>query len=168
MSQPGPAQLAFGDFEHELANTRKILERVPHDKLDWRPHAKSWTLGGLALHIATLPWWFDMTAQGDEYDLGTFERQSDPKSTQEILARFEENTKGALASLHKLTPEDLGKPWTLRMGDQVYFTMPKGAVLRTFAVSHIIHHRAQLTVYLRLLDVPVPGFYGPSADEAQG
>lgn len=162
---PDTARVAFGDFEHELDNTRKVLERVPSDKLGWKPHEKSSTLGALADHVARLPWFVEIAVQQDEYDLAGWQRPPEPASTQQILRTFEERAAAAKAALKQLQTDALLDPWTLRSGDEVFFTLPRSAIVRTFAISHLIHHRAQLTIYLRLLNVPVPGLYGPSADE---
>lgn len=158
-------QIAFGDFESEMSNTRKVLERVPEDQLAWQPHAKSMTLGRLAYHIASLPWFAELAINTDEYDMAHWKPDPDPTSRQQILDRFDSTLKAANAALAKLGEDDLAKPWSLKMGDQVFFTLSKAAVLRTFAINHIVHHRAQLLVYLRSVDVPIPGLYGPSADE---
>lgn len=159
------AALGFGDFDNELSNTRKVLERVPEDKFSWKPHAKSMSLGELALHVATLPWFFEVGVRQNDHDMAGWKRPADPTTRKEILDKFEETSAEARKALAELKPEMLGQPWSLKMGEQVFFTLPRAAVLRTFALSHIIHHRAQLVVYLRLLDVPIPGLYGPSADE---
>lgn len=159
------AQLAFSDFQHELDSTRKVLERVPDDKLTWKPHDKSMSLGELADHVARLPWFLEIGVRQDEYDMANWVRPPAPSNRAEILNTFAERSAAALEAIKDVTTESLGKPWTLRMGDQVFFTIPRMSVLRTFAISHIVHHRAQLTVYLRLLNVPIPGLYGPSADE---
>jgi uncharacterized damage-inducible protein DinB len=159
------AKLGFGDFDNELANTRKVLERVPEDKLTWRPHAKSMSLGELALHVAGLPWFFDVGVRQPSHDMAGWKKPADPTTRKEIVDKFDQTSAEARKALSELKPEMLGEPWSLKMGDQVFFTLPRAAVLRTFALSHIIHHRAQLVVYLRLLDVPIPGLYGPSADE---
>ena len=158
-------QLAFSDYEHELQQTRRLLDAIPDDKLEFKPHAKSWPLGGLAQHIAQLPWWFAETVRSDEFDLAAWERLAPPKSKQEIIDRFERNAADARTALAGLTPEALERPWTLRSGSHVIFTMPKAATLRLSCISHLIHHRAQLTIYLRIVDAKVPGLYGPSADE---
>jgi uncharacterized damage-inducible protein DinB len=153
------------EFDHEVANTRKTLERVPEDKLSWKPHEKSMSLGHLARHVAEIPSWTGPTIEQDSLDLAGYKPPAEPKTRKEILDVFDKNVKAARASLEKLEDSALGKPWALKGGDQVYFSMPKGGVLRGFVFSHLIHHRAQLGVYLRLLDVPVPSIYGPSADE---
>ncbi|HEX6559815.1 MAG TPA: DinB family protein [Longimicrobiales bacterium] len=162
---PDPAKVAFGDFENELNSTRTMLERVPTDQLSWRPHEKSSTLGALAQHVANLPWFVSLGVNQDEYDMAGWQPPPDATSTKQILEQFEQQAAAATAALEKLKPEMLLESWTLRMGEQVFFTLPRVAVVRTFAISHMVHHRAQLAVYLRLLNVPVPGLYGPSADE---
>jgi uncharacterized damage-inducible protein DinB len=153
------------EFEHEMANTRKTLERVPEDKLAWKPHDRSMSLGHLARHLAEIPSWTGPTIEQDSLDMAGYKQPAEPKSRKEILDAFDQNVKAARAALDKLQDAWLGKPWTLKSGEQVYFSLPKGGVLRGFVFSHIIHHRAQLGVYLRLLNVPVPSIYGPSADE---
>ena len=157
-------EIAFADVQHEMDNTRRILERIP-ENLTFQPHTRSGTLGNLAQHVATLPSLFERVASVDEVDLMKWQRPPQLDKASEILALFDESRDKAMAALEKMTDDDLSKTWTLRMGEQVIFSMPRFSALRTFAISHIVHHRAQLSVYLRLLDVPVPGLYGPSADE---
>ncbi len=157
------------EFDHEMANTRKTLERVPDDKFDWKPHEKSMTLGGLATHLSNIPGWTAMTFAGDELDIappGQPEYREDPKqSREEVLAAFDQNVASARAALEAATDENWQGKWTLLNRGNPIFTLPRAAVIRGFVLSHSIHHRAQLGVYLRLLDVPVPSIYGPSADE---
>lgn len=157
--------LIFGDLDNELNNTRKVLERVPEDKLSWKPHEKSMSLGSLAVHIANLPWFFDLGVRQDGYNFVNFKGHTPLEKTADIVATFDEKAATARAAIADLEAGKLGDKWTLASGDHEIFTIPRVAVLRTFAMSHIIHHRAQLIVYLRLLDVPIPGLYGPSADE---
>lgn len=157
----------LAEFDQEMANTRKALERVPDEKLSFKPHEKSYSLLELASHVANLPTWTSVTLTTTELDLDEpWDRQS-PESRKEILAAFDTAVKEARPILEAASGEDMQVTWTLKSGDQVWFSLPRGAVFRSFVMSHMIHHRAQLTVYLRLLDVPVPGMYGPSADEAQ-
>jgi uncharacterized damage-inducible protein DinB len=163
------AQAFLPEFDQEFANTRKMLARVPDDKLAWKPHQKSYSMGDLATHIAELPGWIGVTIEQDSFDVAppggpTYQR---PKlsSTKEILAMFDKGVPLARAALEKATDQQLLAPWSLLKGGQVMFTMPKVAVVRSFLLNHSIHHRAQLGVYLRLNDVSVPGMYGPSADE---
>ena len=159
-------EIAFADFQNELDNTRKVLERLPEDKLTWKPHEKSMSLGDLADHVARLPFFFETTATADSYDLSGWKQPPSPTTRAEVLQTFDERSKAALESMKQLTPENLMQPWSLKMGDQVFFTLPRAVVLRTFSISHMIHHRAQLNVYYRQVGVPVPGLYGPSADES--
>jgi uncharacterized damage-inducible protein DinB len=161
-------QLALGDFEQEIAQTRRVLERVPDDRFDFRPHPKSFPLGHLASHISTLPFWLISILSADEFDLATVPPTNPdelPKTRDAILAKFDENVAAVRAALEAADDDALLRPWTLRKGEHVVMTIPRVAAIRTVGVSHMIHHRAQMTVYLRLLDVPVPGLYGPSADE---
>jgi uncharacterized damage-inducible protein DinB len=153
------------EFDEEMANTRKALERVPDDKLDFKPHAKSYSLHDLAAHIANIPTWTGVTLTTTELDLNQSWERSIPANRAELLTAFDAAVAGARPVLEKATADDFLVGWTLRSGDQVWFTLPRAAVFRSFVMSHLIHHRAQLTLYLRLLDVPVPGMYGPSADE---
>jgi len=156
----------LGEFEHEMANTRKTLERVPTDKLAWQPHAKSMTLGRLASHISEMPVWAVRNIQMPEYDFATGGLlRTDLPSTQEIVEAFDKNVAAARDAISGASDEVLRENWTLRRGDRVVFAMPRLAVLRSMVLNHTIHHRGQLTVYLRLQDVPLPGLYGPSADE---
>lgn len=158
------------EFDHEAANTRKTLERVPEDKLGWKPHPKSPTLGWLASHVAELPHWTVIALQQDSLDLAPPgappPRREEAKTRAELLARFDERVAAARTALAGASDETLLSPWTLMKSGQQLMTMPKLAVVRSFVMNHGIHHRAQLTVYLRLNDVPVPALYGPSADEA--
>jgi uncharacterized damage-inducible protein DinB len=153
------------EMEKEAATTRKMLERVPNDKYDWQPHKKSMTIQRLATHIAELPSWVTMALTTDELDFA-----SNPykpvvvTNTKDLLDYFERSLADGKAHLEKAEEEDLSKPWTLRNGDRIYETSPKAEVIR-MTYCQIVHHRAQLGVYLRLLDVPIPGSYGPSADE---
>jgi uncharacterized damage-inducible protein DinB len=160
-------QSFIAELKQEAANTRKILERVPLDNADWKPHAKSMALGRLALHIAELPGWVSFTIDSDHLDLATLNhRTPTPENTEALLATHDAMVEKAVASLEQADDATLDNLWSLRMGEQTYFTMPKKNVLRTFAYSHLFHHRAQLGVYLRMLDIPVPGMYGPTADDA--
>ena len=153
------------EFDSEMTRTRKVLERVPDDKRDWKPHPKSFSLGALATHVATLPTWGSETLNRSELDVGGTPPLTALPSTNDILAAFDRNVAAARTALIGKTDAELAGMWSLRHSGRTLFTMPKTAVWRSFVVSHLIHHRAQLTVYLRLLDVPVPAIYGPSADE---
>ena len=158
------------EFDHEMANTRKSLERVPEDKLDWKPHTKSMTLGHLAGHLAEIPTWGTTTVNEESFDIaptdGPAHEPFKAKSVAEALERFDKNVADARAAIEGASDETLLRPWSLLHGGNTVFTLPRIAVLRSFVMSHSIHHRAQLGVYLRLNDVPVPAIYGPSADES--
>jgi uncharacterized damage-inducible protein DinB len=154
------------ELQHEAANTRKMLERVPLEKGDWKPHDKSMSLTRLATHVAELPSWTSMTLHTDELDWAKFEyKPTVVHNTEELLALHDKNVADAISSLENASDEDIMKPWTMRRGEQVFFTLPKAAVIRNFSINHGYHHRGQLSVFLRLNDVPVPGMFGPSADE---
>jgi|SRR5437868_8227536 len=165
-SSQRPIVLLFPDLESELATTRRMLERVPNGSNDWRPHAKSRTLGELATHLAQLPGFGLMMASRDEFDaLGP--RPPEPKFvTSEERVRFFEELSGQLRKvLQQMTWEQANSSWKLKLGDRVFIDSPRAAVLRTAFVTHSAHHRAQLGVYLRMLDTPVPWSYGRTADE---
>ena len=157
------------EFDHETANTRKTLERAPEDRWDWKPHVKSMTVGGLTTHLANLLSWAVTTIEEDSFDLGP--PGSKPPAMQalgsraEALEAFDKNVRAAREAIAGASDEMLLASWSLKAGGQTLFSMPKIAVLRSFVMNHMIHHRAQLGVYLRLCDVPVPALYGPSADE---
>lgn len=163
------AQSLLPEFDHEMASTRKALERVPEAKFGWKPHEKSMTLGRLASHLAELPAWTASTFDVDELDLappgGGGYKPVEHKTRQQVLDHFDAMAAKGRAALAGAADAEFFKPWTLKNGGQTVFTMPKVAVLRSFVMNHMIHHRGQLTVYLRLNDVPVPSIYGPSADE---
>ncbi len=159
-------QSLIAELKMEAANTRKMLERVPTNNNDWKPHEKSMKIGNLANHVAELPGWVAMTMTTDELDLSTMNyKPVISASTEELLAKLDENVNKAVSSLESAKDEDFDKMWTLRNGDHVIFSMPKKVVIRSVAYSHHYHHRGQLSVYLRLLDIPVPGMYGPSSDD---
>ena len=153
------------EFDHEMTLTRKVLERVPDDRFDWKPHAKSYAAGQLAQHLATIPLWGTMTLSQADVDLAGMPPLEPPQSCREILALFDGHAASARAALVGKSDAELKTQWALKRDGHVIFSMPKHAVWRSFVISHLIHHRAQLGVYLRLLDVPVPSTYGPSADE---
>jgi uncharacterized damage-inducible protein DinB len=160
------AQGLLGEFDHEMASTRKMLERLPEDKLEWKPDPRSMSMGRLAAHVAEMPGWAVVTVNADELDFGKGDyKPAEAKSRAAALEILEKNVSAARAAIAGATDADFMKPWTLRAGDQVFFTMPKIAVLRSMVMNHTIHHRGQLSVYYRLTGVPVPGMYGPSADE---
>ena len=157
------------EFDHEMANTRKVLERIPDDRLDWRPHPKSWTMGALATHLATLPSWTVETFNRDTLDIKPDGKDYVPpkeaRSNGELLSRFDAAVEAGRAALASATDAAMFEQWSLLSAGTRILTLPRVAVLRSFILSHSIHHRAQLTVYLRLNDIPVPALYGPSADE---
>ena len=158
------AEAFVPEFDQEMANVRKTLERIPDAQWDWQPHSKSMNLGKLANHIADIPSWTLMAFDRDTFDLGEF-KNPDTTTTKELLALFDENQAKAHAVLSEVPDELASGMWSLTGHGATYFTIPKTAVIRTWVLNHIIHHRAQMGVYLRLLDIPVPGVYGPSADE---
>ncbi len=155
----------MSELQHEAATTRKVLERIPTETFDWKPHEKSMSMRQLAGHVADMFGWYTPTLEEDELDFASGYEEPKPANTEELVAMFDKNVAAAAESLQKAEPESFTKDWTLRNGEQIYFTMPKAAVLRTFVMNHIVHHRGQLSVYLRLNDIPVPSIYGPSADE---
>jgi len=160
-------EMALGDLEREMNATERVLKRIPDDRLDWRPHDKSWTLAELASHVANLLNWAKMAIEGEGYDMagpGSTSGES-PETADEILETFYGLKADVVDALGQTDDATMMKPWTLRHGEQELFTLPKAAVLRTWSLSHMIHHRGQLTVYLRLLEVAVPPTYGPTADE---
>jgi uncharacterized damage-inducible protein DinB len=153
------------EFDHEMSTTRKVLERVPEDRFSWQPHAKSFSIGTLAAHLANLPNWGTETLTKAEIDLTGGQAPSAFASKTELMTAFDRNTAAMRAALVGKTDAELLAMWSLKHAGKTMFSMPKTAVLRSFVLSHVIHHRGQLSVYLRLLDVPVPSIYGPSADE---
>lgn len=157
------------EFDNEMKNTRKTLERVPDEKFAWKPHDKSFPMGALAGHLANLPSWGSLTLSSDSFDVAPGGKQMktpELNSIKEVLEKFDENVAATRAAIEAAADEELFKPWTLQSNGNAIMTMPKIAVLRNFVMNHSIHHRAQLGVYLRLNDIPVPAIYGPSADES--
>jgi len=155
----------LAEFDHETATTRKLLERVPDDRLAWTPHDRSMTFGALATHITELPRWADAILNQTRFDLAAMPAAAPPAGSRSaILAAFDAHVTTARAMLDR-TDAELSAYWTLRRGDQEIFTMPRATAFRTFVLYHVVHHRGQLSVYLRLNDIPVPSIYGPSADE---
>ncbi len=154
------------EFDEEMKNTRKILERVPEDKLDYKPHEKSMSLGRLASHVAELPGWTANVIDREVLDMRSGQYQPFvAKSRQELLDTFDKSVSEARSRIAGLSEADLQKIWTFKFDGNPVFSMPRSQVLRSTMMNHIIHHRAQLGVYLRLNDVEIPGMYGPSADE---
>ena len=160
------AETLLPEFDQEMATTRRVLERVPDDRGDWKPHPKSFAIGHLAQLVAGMPGWITGAVTQDDLDLASSGGYSLEK-TATLLAMFDQNVRAARAALQNTSDEALAAPWSLKMGEKVLMTLPKSAVIRQ-NVNHLVHHRGQLTVYLRLLDVPVPSIYGPTADEPWG
>ena len=154
------------EFEHEAQTTRKHLARLPEDKFDWRPHVKSFTAVELASHITEMIGWTDtiLHEDGIDFDPSTYKPYR-AASAAELLKTFDDNVAKSKAALAAANDDTLGQNWTMKIMGRVHLEKPKADILRDFAFSHIIHHRGQFSVYLRLLDIPVPGSYGPSADE---
>jgi uncharacterized damage-inducible protein DinB len=169
--QPGNmiAQSLLPEFDQEMPNTRKTLERVPDGKFDWKPHEKSGTLGWMAAHLSTLPMWGEMTLNTDSLDVnppgGSSFEMPKPTTRAEVVELFDKHAAAFRSALEGASDAAMMQPWTLLSGGKEIFTMPKVAVLRGMVLNHLVHHRGQLTVYLRLNDIPVPALYGPSADE---
>lgn len=164
------AQALLPEFDQEMTATRKLLERVPEDRFDWSPHEKSMTLGRLASHLAELPMWTAVTLEQDEFDMNPPEGEQQwespqPASVREILELFDRNAAEAREKIASAGDATFFAHWSLKSGGETLFAMPKMGVIRNFVLNHGIHHRGQLSVYLRLLDVPVPQTYGPTADE---
>lgn len=163
MSQPYLLELA-----HEMDGVRRTLERVPEEHLDWKPHERSMSFRGLVTHLANLPRWGWVTVEEDEYDVapgGEPQREDPVASLAAGLEAFDENLKRFVQGMESASDEHLMTPWTLRSNGEALFAIPRIAALRGMVLNHAIHHRGQLTVYLRLRDVPLPALYGPSADE---
>jgi uncharacterized damage-inducible protein DinB len=158
-------EILLGEMEQEAQTTRKMLQRVPADKFDWKPHHKSMTLKSLAVHVAELPEWVAMAVTTDELDFAANPYQQAPVSNnEELLEHFERSLTNGRNALQATNKDVLKETWTLRNGKDIYSQRSKLEVIR-MSYSQIVHHRAQLGVYLRLLDIPIPGSYGPSADE---
>lgn len=159
----------LSEFDQEMAGTRRTLERVPREKFDWKPHEKSMSLGDLAAHLSNLPSWTNYTLEQESLDLAPggqpIPTATIPASAAELLETFDKNVAAARAAIVRTTDQEFLKMWQLQRNGITLLTLPKVAVLRGFVMNHNIHHRAQLGVYLRLNDIPVPSIYGPSADE---
>jgi uncharacterized damage-inducible protein DinB len=156
------------EFDHEMGTTRRLLDRVPEADFAWTPHDKSYPLGHLAGHIANIPHWVEITFDSSSFDVGLAGESARPKppaSVAALLRTFDANVKKARAKIDEQTDPAFFAAWTLQNNGQEVFTMPKIAVLRSFVMNHLIHHRGQLSVYLRLRNVPLPSIYGPTADE---
>lgn len=154
------------EFDQEMAATRRVLERVPSDKGNWKPHQKSFSLAHLAQLVSWMPGWIDQTLREPHIDLSKGSGYSN-QNTETLVQGFDKNVAAARTALSQIAGKALDEPWHLKHGEHVLMTMPRGEVVRQH-MSHLAHHRGQLTVYLRLLDVPVPSIYGPTADEKWG
>jgi uncharacterized damage-inducible protein DinB len=162
------AESLLPEFDREMGITRRLLERIPDDQFGWKPHDKSMTLGRLAEHLAELPIWGKVSIVDDGIDMATPRPAGyvSPATRAAVLEMFDRNVSESRAALKGRSDAELMAPWTLKAQGKEIFTMPKAAVLRSFVMNHVIHHRGQMSVYLRLHNVPVPSMYGPSADEA--
>ncbi len=157
------AEALLPEFDQEMATTRRVIERVPTDKGDFKPHEKSFSLAHLTQLVATMPGWISRTINDTHIDLkegGGYKNQS----TESLLSQFDKLVGEARAAIAGASDSVFAEPWSLKMGEQVLFTSPKGVTTRS-TINHLIHHRGQLSVYLRMVDVPVPSIYGPTADE---
>jgi uncharacterized damage-inducible protein DinB len=160
------AELLLPEVDQEMATTRRVLERVSDDRLGWKPHDRSWSMGDLASHIVNMIKWTDVTMNQTEFDMASVspeQMNQTASSRAQLLEWFDANAAAARKALDK-SDADYFVPWTLKQGEKVFFTMPRVTCVRSYFLNHVIHHRAQLSVYLRLNDIPVPPIYGPSAD----
>lgn len=160
-------EVMYSDLDHELNTTRRMLERYPAGHADWKPHEKSMPLGRLAAHVAEIPGYVSMLLDTDELDFSASPPRGPAsyENAADLVAEFDRRSARTRAALEKLDSEKSESSWTMRDGEKVFFSRPKGELVRHMMINHLIHHRAQLGVYYRMLDVPVPGSYGPSADE---
>lgn len=165
------AESLLPEFDHEMASTRKVLERIPDDKFDWKPHPKSHTIGWNANHVAELPNWLTAALTTKSLDIapagGPAYELPNLRSQKEILDLFDRNVAAARKAIAAASDEDMAQMWELSRAGQTIFTMRRSDVVRRLVLNHLIHHRAHLCVYLRLNDIPVPGMYGPSGDEQE-
>ncbi|MEP7213164.1 MAG: DinB family protein [Acidobacteriota bacterium] len=158
--------ILIAEIEQEAVSARKCIERIPAEKFAWKPHEKSMEFGKLASHIAEMFSWTAATLQSPELDFAKMDyKPFEPATTADLVEFFDKNVAEAIDVLRNAPDEAFFENWTLRNGEQIYFTMPKAVVMRSFVLNHIVHHRGQLSVYLRLNDIAVPALYGPSADE---
>ena len=156
----------IAEIKHESSQTKRMLEKVPFNQPGWKPHHKSMNLVHLASHVAHIPEWISIILSGDEFDFAKDKlSRDDANSHEELMNIYQQGVDGAVKKLEVASDEYLRGNWTLRAGERVIFSLPRISAVRTLALNHLVHHRGQLSVYLRLLDVPVPGMYGPSADE---
>lgn len=165
------ARTILAEFNHEMANTRKVLERIPEEQAAWKPHPKSYSLGDLAMHLANLPTWVGVALKQDELDFDPPGGKKDPKpvfnTRKALLKQFDDNVAEAVSAIADASDDVMRGSWTLKNRGAVVFSLPRVAVLRSFVMNHMIHHRGQMTVYLRLKNVPLPAIYGGTADEKQ-
>lgn len=160
------SKMFLTEIDHEMATTRKVLEAVPEGKWDWKPHEKSMTLGRLAGHIAENAEWAVTMMDSEDFDLAQFDDESFSADSREgLLAAFDKNVEACKNALKGRPDADFGVVWTMRQGEQQILSMPRAAVIRSWILNHLIHHRGQLSVYLRLLDATLPSIYGPTADD---
>ncbi len=163
-----PARPILSALDQIVAGSKAVLAAVPDDQLGWRPHEKSWTLGELGTHLANLPNWTMATLSVSEFDISPADGGPPPlaalTTSAELVDALEQSAAAARTAIERCSDGDLASPWTMLVAGEARFTLPKGVVLRTFIMDHMIHHRAQLGVYLRMLDVPVPQLFGPTAD----
>jgi uncharacterized damage-inducible protein DinB len=165
MKKMTPLEMIRAEFESEALTTKKMLSVVPDDKYDWQPHVKSMTVGRLAAHVAELPTWIKLAVTTEELDFAKGDyKEENPKNTADLLAVYDKNLAVGREYLDKMDDELMGKPWTIRNGETIYATMNRYELIRN-SIAQTIHHRAQLGVFMRLLNVPIPGSYGPSADQ---
>lgn len=166
------AEAVLPEFDQEMASTRRLLERVPEADAGWKPHEKSYSLGNLAIHLCMLPGWGVVTLEQTELDLnppgGQPWKAPDFTTTAEALKVFDDNVAKARAAIAAASDADYMVPWSLKNAGHTVMTLPRVVVLRSFVMNHLIHHRGQLTVYLRLRNVPLPSVYGPTADDSGG
>ena len=163
------SQSLLPEFDQEAVTTRKLLERVPADKFGWKPHEKSMTMGRLATHVAELVGWMSTILTTEKLDFAPPGGQPyvayEPKSTPDLVAFFDKSVTETRAALAKATDQEMMQSWSLLSGGKVLFTMPRIACVRGMSMNHVVHHRGQLSVYLRMNNIPVPAMYGPSADD---
>jgi len=153
------------EFDHEAGLSRRLLERVPEEKFDWKPHEKSMTMGRLSSHVAEVPQWLAVVMELDVFELDPAQKSFNTASRSELLESFDDSVKAAKEKMKGVSDEKMMGIWEMKAGGKTIVKMPRVAVLRSFILNHMIHHRGQLSVYLRLNDIPVPSIYGPSADE---
>lgn len=155
----------LSEFDHEMAATRQLLLRVPDEAFEWRPHERSYSMGGLATHLAVLPRWGKSILDHDHYELSENRQRASHATRAEVIAAFDANLADVRRRLIDQSDSQLAAPWAIRRKGRVLMSLPRAAAFRRFLLQHLVHHRGQLTVYLRMHDVPLPPLYGPSADE---